>query len=319
MIAQEIMNTNGKTITIWFLITSLMISGCGSEQLFSSTLTPTMMNTSAPTRTPLPTDTPAKTPTSPISTPLPDYTELIALFDYDKAVPLDVNWGSKEQQDTFVRENVVYMSDGCKVYAFLVSPNGPGPYPAVIYVHMGQANKNQYLSEAAQLAEHGVVSLLLDAPFLSGCGNSSRDYYNHIVINIRRGIDLLETIPKVNPEKIGYVGHSFGATWGGVMAGVDARIKAYVLIAGYARVSQHDAPDFPDLDAILYIGHNTASSFLFQFSTGDDFISESEAWQYYNAANEPKKILWYDSTHAGLQEVGQVDRINWLGKQLGFD
>lgn len=234
---------------------------------------------------------------------------------------MSVDWQTDEQQGAAVIHRLYYVSvDNCKVYAFLVTPSGSGPYPAVIYMHMGQANKEQYLEEAKQLAGHGVASLLLSSPFVRGCGGTeSRVGYVRTVIDIRRGVDLLESIPEVDHVNIGYVGHSFGATWGGVLAGVEPRIKTYVLMAGYAQVSQNDSPEVPELDAILYIGHAKAASILFQFSTEDHYISKDEALQYYDAANEPKKILWYDSTHAGLQEASQVDRLNWLSEQLGFD
>jgi dienelactone hydrolase len=282
-----------------------------------STLAPTLTKTSILTSTA--THTSIVEPSTPTKTSLPPTSTLrprFGLFDYDKTVPLDVKWESKEQSGATVIHNLNYQSvDNCRVYAFLVTPAGNGPYPAVIYIHMGLAKKTQYLEEAKLLAEHGVVSLLLDAPFVTKCG----DDYIGGVINMRRGIDLLESLPEVDHENIGYVGHSYGATWGGVLAGVESRIKTYVLMAGYAQVSKKDSPDVANLDAILYIGHAGAVSFLFQFSTRDNYISKDEALQYYNAANEPKKILWYDCTHTGLREAGQADRLNWLSEQLGFD
>ena len=35
----------------------------------------------------------------------------------------------------------------------------------------------------------------------------------------------------VDPERLGYVGHSLGATWGGALAGVEKRVKAFVLMS----------------------------------------------------------------------------------------
>jgi cephalosporin-C deacetylase-like acetyl esterase len=297
------------------VLTMVTLVSCGGFFTASAPM-PTAILTSTvypapPTETPMP-----STPT-----PLPDFSELIHMFDYDKTAPLNVDWQAEEQQGAAVIHRLYYVSvDECKVYALLVAPPGNGPYPAVIYMHMGQGNKEQYLEEAKQLAGHGVVSLLLSSPFVRGCGGSQpRIGYIRTVIDIRRGVDLLESIPEVDPVNIGYVGHSFGATWGGVLAGVEPRIKTYVLMAGYAQVSRNDSLEVPDLDAILYIGHAKVASFLFQFSTNDNYISEDEALQYYNAAKELKKILWYDSTHAGLQEAGQADRLNWLSEQLGFD
>ena len=78
------------------------------------------------------------------------------------------------------------------------------------------------------------------------------------------------------------------------------------------------AVDYSDLDAILYIGHNKTAPVLFQFSTHDEYISHEQAEMYFEAAQSPKKIVWYDTNHVGLQKEGQADRLTWLGEQLGF-
>jgi hypothetical protein len=40
------------------------------------------------------------------------------------------------------------------------------------------------------------------------------------------------------PEHVAYVGHSYGATFGGVIAGVEHRISAFVLMAGWYALSE---------------------------------------------------------------------------------
>jgi dienelactone hydrolase len=255
-------------------------------------------------------------------TPMMDFNELRIIFEYDKTMPLNENWGSEIQQGAATIHNLSFMgADQCKVHALWITPDDQGPFPVIIYMHMGDANKNQYLDEAILLTEHNVAALLLDSPFVKGCGdtNNPRVGYIRMVTDTRRGIDLLETLAEVDSARIGYVGHSFGATWGGVLAGVEPRIKAFVLIAGAGQISQLDSPEVPDLDAIHYIAHAQGAEFLFQFSTKDKFINQEDAQQYFDTASGIKEIIWYDSTHRGLQEAGQEDRLSWLAKQLGFE
>lgn len=52
------------------------------------------------------------------------------------------------------------------------------------------------------------------------------------------GIDLLSSFDNVDTNRIAYVGHSLGVAWGGVLAGVEKRIQAYVLMAGDSRFSK---------------------------------------------------------------------------------
>lgn len=50
-------------------------------------------------------------------------------------------------------------------------------------------------------------------------------------IEVRRALDLLLAQPQVNRKRIGFVGHDYGAMYGALVAGVEKRVKAYVLIA----------------------------------------------------------------------------------------
>lgn len=51
----------------------------------------------------------------------------------------------------------------------------------------------------------------------------------HAVVDLRRGIDLLLARPDVDPRRLAYVGHSYGAQWGAILSAVDKRIKTAVL------------------------------------------------------------------------------------------
>lgn len=91
-------------------------------------------------------------------------------------------------------------------------------------------DKYQFKDEAVLLAKRGVISLLLNSPFNSGCSDARNPRLGYIitVLIARRAVDLLMTPPQVDSERIGYVGHSFGATWGGVLAGVEPRLHTLV-------------------------------------------------------------------------------------------
>jgi len=82
------------------LLLALILSGCGSGQLFGPTLTPSPTITNTPTKTSTPTFTPTDTPTStptqtdtpePTSTPTPITTGLVhgVLLDFQTEQPLE--------------------------------------------------------------------------------------------------------------------------------------------------------------------------------------------------------------------------------------
>ncbi len=51
-------------------------------------------------------------------------------------------------------------------------------------------------------------------------------------IDLRRAIDVLLMQPGIDNERIAFVGHDYGAMFGSIMAGIDKRVKACVLVTG---------------------------------------------------------------------------------------
>ncbi len=54
---------------------------------------------------------------------------------------------------------------GGRVPAYLVVPDGKGPFAAIEFVHWGQGDRTEFLSEALLYAKSSAVSLLIDAPY----------------------------------------------------------------------------------------------------------------------------------------------------------
>jgi fermentation-respiration switch protein FrsA (DUF1100 family) len=52
-----------------------------------------------------------------------------------------------------------------------------------------------------------------------------------------------------------------------------------------------------------------------QFGKSDHFVPEAKANEFFAAAPEPKKILWYESGHSLIEEAVR-DRHAWLKRQL---
>src|ERR1043165_397016 len=169
-------------------------------------------------------------------------------FAYDSRLPLDFREGGVEQWPGASVHDVSYASPkGGRVPAYLVVPEGRGPFAAIGFVHWGQGDRTEFLSEALVYAKGGAVSLMIDAPYRrpeypqspSFIDNpqADRDLYVQLVIDARRGLDLLLSRTDVDPKRVAYVGHSLGATWGGALAGVERRVGAYVLMGGLPSIT----------------------------------------------------------------------------------
>jgi hypothetical protein len=90
----------------------------------------------------------------------------VHLFDYDSKAPLDFHDNGAQDTNGSTVHDISYASPkGGRVPAFLVVPLGKEPFPAVIFVHWGQGNRTEFLSEALILARAGAESLLIDGVF----------------------------------------------------------------------------------------------------------------------------------------------------------
>ncbi|MBK9925523.1 MAG: hypothetical protein IPP66_09555 [Anaerolineales bacterium] len=292
--------------------------------------------------TPQATTTPeAVAPTIEVTPTLAAPTQPASIFDYDTSRPFDVQINSQSEQDGVTITDLSYASHdpgfsvNGRTIAYLVTPKGEGPFAGVVFLHwLGSPNggRKQFLEEAVNLAQHGVVSLLLQGYYpwmtVTTLDETDRPRILGQIKEISRGVDFLLTQPNVDPQRLGFVGHDYGAVFGGTVAGVDKRVKTYVLIAGVPTLGDFQQvgiklPDgylsfIEDLDPVRYVSKASPASIFFQFAKNDQFVSEEMANQFADAASEPKKATWYDDHHQMANETASADRLAWLTEQLGL-
>lgn len=271
-----------------------------------------------------------------------------SLLAYDARWPLDVRVVGTERRGGVTVQDVTFASvaGGAPTQAYLVRPDSAaGPLAAVLFVHWfappePTSNRTQYLDEARELARRGVVSLLVSTFWSDPARYRARrwesDFDNSVAQarELRRALDVLEAQPGVDPRRIAYVGHDYGAMFGAAVAAVETRPKAYVLIAG--------APRFPDwylfgsasgkpagaalaafrdrfarIDPVRVLGRARAAVFL-QYGEEDRYTPRDGFLELYRAAPEPKRIATYRSGHAMDAPIIRLDRTAWLAEQLGL-
>ncbi|MFY9620375.1 MAG: alpha/beta fold hydrolase [Pyrinomonadaceae bacterium] len=280
--------------------------------------------------------------------------ELRQMFAYHQALPLDMKEVQVENRDGVRIHDISYQSPkGGRVTAYLVVPAGPRrKFAAVVFMHARPGSRNNFLNEALALTKAGVVSLLIDAPF-SRTGESKREFdftvtkpetdrdiYIQTVIDLRRGVDLLASRSDVDPKRIGFVGHSYGAHTGAILAGVEKRIRAYVIMAGAPSLTEFlRTSTIPEIvktrdsltreqqenyfktlvvvDPINYISHVAPAALYLQFGKTDHYPTEENARLYSEKASKPKLITFYEAGHA-LNDQATRDRAAWLRQQLGL-
>jgi dienelactone hydrolase len=283
-----------------------------------------------------------------LCTAQPESAQVSGPFSYESNAPLDVREAAVETLPEATVHDVSYASPkGGRVPAYLVVPKGNGPFAAIEFVHWGQGNRSEFLSEALFYARAGVVSLMIDAPYRrpewesgpSFIDNPQKDYllYTQLVIDARRGLDLLLSRRDVDPKRVAYVGHSLGATWGGALAGVDKRVRAVVLIGGLPSISdfsgdasfskeirQQYKPEqiekytqlIKPLDPENFVSHAAPTHLFFQFARWDRYISMAAAKRYETVASEPKRTRLYNTSHEFNDLQSWCDRVQWIASEL---
>lgn len=270
--------------------------------------------------------------------PAPD----VPLFHYDRRVPLDVREvGSSAGRGGVLVRDVTYAAyrpARGRIAAFIVSPSGNGPFAGVLFFHwLGEkrSDRTQFLEEAIALAAQGVVSVLIQGyfPWTDAPAGGERDRRKIVeqVIDARRAIDLLMSLPHVDSDRLAYVGHDYGAMYGAIIAGLERRAKAYVLAAGMGTFADWSlkywkAPAaageaayrraVADVDPIEYIGLAAPAALLFQFARRDIYVTEAAASEFFDQASRPKEQRWYDGAHDLGVAAASADRRRWLAERL---
>ncbi|HEV8632519.1 MAG TPA: hypothetical protein VGV61_19550 [Thermoanaerobaculia bacterium] len=262
------------------------------------------------------------------------------MFAYDAKAPLGLRVLSTEHRPGVTVEEISYGSpQGGPVPAVLVIPDGRGPFAGIVYMHWGLGDRHAFVEEAVAMAARGAVSLLVESPLVRAAPwRMQGELYDaalvRCVVELRRGIDLLLARADVDAQRLAYVGHSWGAHTGGLLAGVERRLGAYVLMGGFASLSDNIAADaayrkekgeaavdtllarLRPLDAERWVARAAPAKLFFQFAFADQYISQAQAARYYAAASEPKLWKWYDGGHE-LTGYAARDRADWLATVIG--
>jgi len=257
------------------------------------------------------------------------YRELEEVFDDDPTAPLGFEERSEERVGAATVYDVAYRSSRSTVPAYLVIPDGRGPFPVVLYAHGDGSSRYYFLPDAVALARAGYAGLLITGPSsrqpylpIGISWNARQDVAGSVryAVDLRRGLDVLGTLPQIDAGRIGFVGFSAGAWSGAYLAGLEDRIDAYVLMSvnrwpcpetschetdvyGYGSVPPRSElerylVETAVLDAEPYLAHNDGAAFLFQAARGDHAGSVATIRSLFEAAPDPKTLRWYEEGHS---------------------
>jgi len=224
-------------------------------------------------------------------------------------------------------------ANGQRVPALLYTPpraSAAHPVPCLILLHGLGGSKETMAGLAVFAAKSGYASLAIDEygqgertpakPSTQPQAEEIATTIRQSALDVRRGLDYLATRPDISKERTGLAGVSLGAIIGTVAAGVEPRIKATALISGGGdwglilkalaanraevggrstaglrgidrdRVTSLLAPE----DPLTFAPHIAPRALLMLGGRKDMVIVVPAQQALYEAARDPKQILWFD-------------------------
>lgn len=139
----------------------------------------------------------------------------------------------EDETEPAVETSVMLPGEGRQVPGVLTPPGeSDGPVPAVLLLHGYGSDKHEigslYERWADALADHGVASLRIDFVGMGDSESSVLDYtYDSQVSGAAMAMDWLESLERVDPDRMGVHGFGMGARIGAHVAGTDPRVAAF--------------------------------------------------------------------------------------------
>lgn len=277
-----------------------------------------------------------------------DPEESLHLFTYDPDAPLDIQEVERWRTDHVTYIDLTYASPkGGRVPATLMIPDGRGPFAGMVFMHGTGGSRKNFHWQGAKYAHLGAVSIAIDAPYIrpdhyikteymSGSwprwNETDRDEQIQLILDLQRAVDILTTRPEVDSDRIAFLGYSYGGAMGGLFAGVERRLQAYVLMVGDGGLVEHlsdpDDQGYPihwserwldvmwPIEPLHFVGRAAPAAILYQNGVLDQNVPVRDSVRYQLAGSQPKEIIWYDSDHY-LPGRAFQDGAVWLQKHIG--
>lgn len=276
------------------------------------------------------------------------------IYAYDHDLPLNAEVTEQQRTANYVIYRVQYNSVHDKrVPAWWCVPTaGSPPYPCVMIMHGYGGDKNGLQILAPAFAMRGIATFAIDAEYhgdrkqpgndiLSAYIYRNRDALVQTVIDLRRAIDFLQSRQEIDGKRIGYIGLSMGGILGGILAGVDERVQAPILIVaggdwGYLfSTSEHptarqlrekNAELFKSsqkinevmgpADPVNWVARISPRPLLMINGKDDQIVPKECTERLFAAAKEPKEIVWLEGGHMPQPDAVLRKVDEWLSKYL---
>jgi dienelactone hydrolase len=256
----------------------------------------------------------------------------------DHGAPLELERGGQTERGGVHVQDISYASGDDRVEAYLVTPPGAdGKLPAVVFLHGSGDDRNEQLDTAVALAKRGAVAMTITAPSRGKTAPPGATGEELVrwqggtiaadVVAARRAFDVLADDDRVDDDRLGLVGWSMGGRLASIVAGVDDRVRATVLMSvgaapveAYVQGAPAELQDavreaLEPIDPLTHVD-DAKGAILVQAGRRDSIVPRAALQAVIDAAPKGTKVEWYPTDHA-LNDQARNDRLDWLSQQLG--
>ena len=131
-----------------------------------------------------------------------------------------------------------------------------------------------------------------------------REFVHQAVVDLRRALDALESLPAIDGRHVAYAGFGLGTLVGAAFCGLDPRPQAAAFAIGGGGMGP------PEIDPARTVGSFAPRPALFVNATRDEVVSREAALALFEGGGEPKELLWFEGTHSELP--GEALKAMWL-------
>ncbi|MCA9067716.1 MAG: alpha/beta hydrolase family protein, partial [Planctomycetaceae bacterium] len=235
------------------------------------------------------------------------------------------------------------------VHAQYFQPQGDGPFPGVVVLHIlgGDFALSQMISNG--LARRGVAALFVKMPYygerrpkgirrrmISPNLDETLEGMTQAVLDIRRAATWLEHRQEVNADQLGVMGISLGGIMSGLSAGVEPRFQKVAMYlaggnlhtamwdSGISEIQQYQAEwkaagetrdsfikKMADVDPITFAPQLKNREVLMVNASKDEVIPRACTVALWERIGTDREIIWLDAGHysAALYIVGEMERL----------
>ena len=130
------------------------------------------------------------------------------------------------------------------------------------------------------------------------------DFVRQAVLDLQRAVDAAGQLPELAASRLVYAGLSLGSIVGATYCSVDPRPRAAALALGGGGFGGES------VDPCRFVAGFAPRPLLFVNASRDETISRAATEALFEAASEPKEILWFEAGHQDLP--GRAMKAMWL-------